>query len=397
MASTTESRKSATKRKEPAEEDETEIEEKKEAVIKKQKSDLTDVVIIDLDQTEVFQKFAIPTTPTTLIATLYGGSVQTHGTNFTVNFSKKDLRCFVFKEYGSKEAARIAAQEWRERTSNELKMTRQIFTSSVPLEKKQYFALFLDGDGTIYVCVSGTPQIEIAQSSDSGVPAIIEEFKKYYPDFTYVKVRPHQGNWRATYHLCYCGIKALPLLIDWAQHGVLKAQQALKVLPLFMTKLRSARARANPEEMKEQQRVRLELQKMKLLESYQAQRFDGYEDRMTPPAAAGLVDAEGCIKMCGNPGTESLQVTIAQKSSPELLHLLNRQVGDDTGNVTSESIRFQSHNAAAFLKKILPYLVQKKEQAVIGIKIQELKTEQPDGYKAEVAKLNAELQRLKHL
>lgn len=112
-----------------------------------------------------------------------------------------------------------------------------------------------------------------------------------------------------------------------------------------------------------------ELKAMKELEAYQHVNVD--DVRVSDAYIAGLTDADGsiCLKSSGD-----LIVTIAQKSCPELLEVIKVKLNSN-GRVSKrkEEVTYGATNAVVVIRRLLRFLIAKKEQAEWAIEYQEAK------------------------
>jgi hypothetical protein len=89
---------------------------------------------------------------------------------------------------------------------------------------------------------------------------------------------------------------------------------------------------------------------------------------------AGLFDGEGCVRIYTEDNKKwfILQITISNTCVPLLLEIQKHYGGNVSGrrNGLCYSWSMTSKPAAEILKKMLPYLIVKKEQAEIAIEFQ---------------------------
>lgn len=110
--------------------------------------------------------------------------------------------------------------------------------------------------------------------------------------------------------------------------------------------------------------------------------LDSYRPTVGDAYAAGLMDGDGCITIGRDLRKKHyyLRVEIGMTKAINLLQILKNTYGGNFTRMRKESKKWAeahtwrifSDNAMTFLKRIYPYLILKRQQATIGIALQEL-------------------------
>lgn len=109
-------------------------------------------------------------------------------------------------------------------------------------------------------------------------------------------------------------------------------------------------------------------------------RFDAY--------AAGLVDGEGCITAKTTKANTGMGIRVLIGMATKASEVLKRMQSEYSGTLITQTPVNAKHSdvmtwtvtgaeAAAFLNRVLPHLLLKEEQAVLALKIEEIRTSLP--------------------
>lgn len=281
------------------------------------------------------------------------GSIEHQGVSYCVRFRTGNqnlapYKSFSKRQYGSLTEAYKAALEHQQVTSDSMGLSTWIYPSELQLDFKQWFAAFIDGDGTIGLCDKKYPTISAAQSQENGIPEILKIIQSKYGGWIRKKKRMSDKH-RIAYEWCLVGAPALVAIYDVAQCGHLKKSQAQQIIN-HVKKTNSLNCSSL---FKEQE-------KLHSLEWYQTQIINKCD--ITLPTVAGLFSAEGCILI---QGMSSLILDIAQKSSPNYLRAINF-IFHNVGSIErDQELIFFGQHAANVMEQILPYVIGPKRKQIL--------------------------------
>ena len=260
-------------------------------------------------------------------------------------------KSFSFSTYGSKENAYTAAREYLDQLNTEYNLTHIIQKCYFSSYVREYIAGFLDGDGCIGISGAHSFTASFAQSSDSGVPTVLDRVRSLYGgDIRQKKV---YGNRRVPYELVIRGEKTLPILYDMKDTLVMKHEQARSLYEFL---------RDRKENQEDLASMREKLCRLKT--EYASAIIDS--TKITSAYLGGLVDAEGYILPVG---WTAARVEISQDSCPPLLNAINSRYGD-RGYNSGRSVFFNGELSYDFLQEIRNYTCVKRSQidAVLEIR-----------------------------
>jgi len=290
------------------------------------------------------------------------GSVTQTRDGFRVVFNLHDKRIdksFSVKQYGSREKAWVAANQFRNETSKELGLTLHIFSSRLGDVEKQRIAGLIDGDGCIRLARKGNLVIKVGQSQNNGLPEILSMLTKAFPHSTISKPKSDTNQThRLQYEWIINGMFALPLLEIIANYGILKAPQAKLIFDTIMEK-----KTISCHDLYES------ISRMKNKNEYQKVLID--KTNITPAYLAGLFMAEGYVGVTHH---TSINITITQTSCINLLHSIAAYFG--FGSIGVKAYKACSDNARTVIHVILPYLCgPKREQCLLALELHKYATQ----------------------
>jgi len=271
---------------------------------------------------------------------------------------KKEQQSFSLTKYATQHDAKMAAIEYRQVESDLRGLSITFSTSSLSNEEKSYFAGFFDGDGSVIVNNKGHVVVTVAQSQTNGIPILLRKLQMAYGGKIYTRVDSNKRktqrrahNWNIT------GFASLPFLKDMKEYAVLKARQAKYVFEYMI-------AHESPNCMPIYHTVK----SMKTLTSYQNEYIN--KSRINLPYIAGLVDAEGCVRVKSHNAlmSTSIIVKISQSSSVMLLHHINEFFGG-LGSINDHEVYWHAQNAVNVLHQLHRLLVGKHQQAAYAIEL----------------------------
>ena len=286
--------------------------------------------------------------------------------------------------------AKILGYEWVMEKCKELGRYRELGIPDWPeilqdTDVREFAAGFCDGDGNLHLGRTGT-KISVFQSQTDGIPAILEWFRNVFPNSTYSTL-PGKGNVRRKHTLKWSGTAGYFFIKCVAQNGIVKRAQAKILLDFLDHFLTTGFYYDQRQEMRE------DIQRLNKTESYQE--IEIHPGSITNAYIAGLFDAEGSV---GSYGMGLCRISISQWSCTRLLEMIRELVG---GSIHQGMIRFGSDGCVKLLKTILPFSVQKRSQALIGLRLMETRCpvgyKVPDDVKLQRKELRSELKRLKHM
>lgn len=308
---------------------------------------------------------------------------------FGQSYVGNSARYFTIKRYGSKKAAEEAAETFRREESTRLGWNSEVITAmrdnghDVPLNMKQFFGSYHDGDGSVGLYKnkgSWCPVVSFKQSQDVGIPAILQFIKDKYYHGNITSQKPKNPKHRRKHTLSILSTDAvIRILTDLTPTGLLKYPQ----IGLLLRYLNG--------EITDAQWVADELMRMKEIPVLQTVPI--YTSGITDYSVAGLIEAEGCISITN--GGDGYYLGIAQTSSPPLLYAIHAYLNMG-GKVTEKEsgdweLVYTGENARTVIKRLLPLLIGKKRQGELLLEFHrkrfQLTDEQKAWYVQEVKRL----------
>lgn len=234
-------------------------------------------------------------------------------------------------------------------------LTKEII-AALPELSPSYIAGLMDGDGCIMFNKAGAimPQIELAQCD----PYVVFALQKQYKCGQVRIVAAKTANSRQQFKITIYGCRELLLCLK--DHCIIKQRRAEICFRLF-EELSSGRgddsgAGYNTETVKQ-----LFADYDNALKSYEPE-SDAIYSRINNEYVAGLFDAEGCITFKKYERTNSVTVTITQRSSPTILRKIN-EFYRINGSLTIQRLNLYSfEKCTLLLNSIEPYVILKKDQ-----------------------------------
>lgn len=343
---------------------------------------------------------------------------------------KKMVAYFVISRYG--ENAKRLALEFLKTVTEQYKLGHDEYVPAemigqiVPEEVKQYLIGFAEGDGCISVAKTHkTAMVNIYQSEDSGIPIILKICRHYYGGRIHSYKRKNRQNQR-TEHVWMLNKHSDIFLRDWVKHGHLKKKQAEIALNVLDGSMAPEEADRSLKEMhkptwyktitfkdlfklhyivglfdaegsvavysvkKKNPKLRARNVSIRARRSrFVARWFTGNGDERIAKAFLTRNEAEEFAKKkfpaMKFPTTGSfnfnIRIAIAQKNSPNLLHMLQQSL--NCGTVTTNMLSISNWaECESILKLFLPISNGKKDQVIAALQACDLmkKAKNPGTY-----------------
>jgi len=258
---------------------------------------------------------------------------------------------FTSATHTSREHAKQEAERYLLELNVQYGLTKTISRRYYSSYVHQYIAGFLDGDGCIGLSGNSSFTVSFGQSSDNGVPVVLERIRNLYGGG--IRKKKVYGNRKVPYELVIFGEDTLPLLYDLRDALVMKYEQARLVYDF----LRNRKGKGD-----EVAPLREKLSKLKT--EYASLDIDA--NKITSAYLGGLFDAEGCIIASG---VTAMKVDISQDGCPPLLEAINQRYGN-RGYFYKIVLSFHGDLAYDFLQEIRRYTCVKRSQvdAVLSIR-----------------------------
>jgi hypothetical protein len=288
----------------------------------------------------------------------YAGNICTVGSSYVVRLTlnhRLHRKSFTWSKFDSKQAARVAAEDYRRHLSDTLSVTRRRVLEYVTNTVCQFVAGFLDADGSIQLD-GNTVRVVFYQSNNSEVPAILQYISKYYTGYyrSHVPLPPSRKVW----HFVVTSHEAHRLLDDLLPYVIIK-RDTVRTCLLFY---RLHRQKLVTQTLYCQFKWMLQVQHT--LPYYQAMRVDAAQ--LSDAYVAGFHDGDGTVAIYGS--RHVLRFGIRQKQNSKILLAIQQryECGSVYGRPGDDYV-CHGRSAIKLIRAVLPYSVQKREQLQLAV------------------------------
>jgi len=273
------------------------------------------------------------------------------GINRILNLKKRDRYKNTMSPewtYNLFEERKIIPHLELENRSISVSITKEII-ENLPQLSASYIAGLMDGDGCILFNRNSTilPQIELSQCD----PYVVFALQKQYNCGKIRIVSSKSVNSRQQFKISIFGCREL--LICLKNYCIIKQRRAEICYKLF----EELSGKYTVESIKE-----LFNKYENAIILYEPDNDNIYDTRINDEYVAGLFDAEGCITFKKYEKSNSVTLTITQRSNPIILHKIN-QYYKINATVTVQRFNLYSYEKCEqFLNHIEKYVLLKKDQ-----------------------------------